>query len=60
MGMAPRVALFFLSAIALAGSPELRYDRPATHWERERLPIGNGRLGAMLEGGIAVDRIQFN
>jgi len=60
MGMAPRVALFFLSAIALAGSPELRYDRPATHWERERLPIGNGRLGAMLDGGIAIDRIQFN
>ncbi|WP_255511814.1 glycoside hydrolase N-terminal domain-containing protein [Mitsuaria sp. TWR114] len=29
-------------------------------WERQALPIGNGRLGAMLFGGLARDRIQFN
>ncbi len=38
----------------------LRYDHPATSWEQEALPIGNGYLGAMLFGGIATDQIQFN
>ena len=37
----------------------LRYDRPATEWI-EALPVGNGRLGAMVFGGIARERIQFN
>ena len=37
----------------------LWYDKPASVWE-EALPIGNGRLGAMIFGGTAVDRIQFN
>ena len=39
-------------------------DRPApvtvASWERERYPIGNGRLGAMLTGGVACERVQFN
>ncbi len=38
----------------------IRYDRPAQGWEREALPIGNGRMGAMLFGGLALDRLQFN
>lgn len=38
----------------------LWYDRPATDWESQALPIGNGRLGAMLFGGVRVDRIQLN
>jgi len=42
----------------------LRYDAPApdTHagWEREALPIGNGRLGAMVFGQVARERLQFN
>lgn len=37
----------------------LWYVAPATVWE-EALPIGNGRLGAMVFGGVAEDRIQFN
>jgi alpha-L-fucosidase 2 len=36
------------------------YTRPATNWEREALPIGNGRLGAMIFGGTARERIQLN
>jgi len=32
----------------------------AEGWERRALPIGNGRLGAMLFGGLARDRVQFN
>jgi len=37
----------------------LWYDAPATDWEREALPIGNGRIGAMVFGGVAVERVQF-
>lgn len=37
----------------------LRYDRPAAKWE-EALPVGNGRLGAMVFGGAAAERLQFN
>lgn len=37
----------------------LWYDRPAESWE-EALPIGNGRLGAMVWGGIEKELIQLN
>ncbi len=37
----------------------LWYDRPATQWV-EALPVGNGRLGAMVFGGVTEERIQFN
>jgi len=49
------------SLIALAGEPELRvwFDRPAAKWT-EALPLGNGRLGAMVFGDPAKDRLQLN
>ncbi|SMP75893.1 alpha-L-fucosidase 2 [Neorhodopirellula lusitana] len=37
----------------------LWYNKPATHWE-EALPIGNGRLGGMVYGGVASELIQLN
>lgn len=37
----------------------LWYKNPAKKWT-QALPIGNGRLGAMIFGGIRKDRIQFN
>ena len=37
----------------------LWYRHPAKEWE-EALPIGNGRLGAMVFGGIHAERIQVN
>ena len=37
----------------------LWYEKPASKWE-EALPIGNGRIGAMIYGGIAEEHIQFN
>ena len=37
----------------------LWYDKPAATWN-EALPVGSGRLGAMVFGGIASERIQFN
>ncbi|PCD02814.1 hypothetical protein COC42_12795 [Sphingomonas spermidinifaciens] len=38
---------------------ELWYDAPATKWT-EALPVGNGRLGAMVFGGTAGERLQLN
>ena len=38
---------------------ELWYSRPADQWV-EALPVGNGRLGAMVFGGIESERVQFN
>ncbi|MCJ7840747.1 glycoside hydrolase family 95 protein [Lederbergia sp. NSJ-179] len=37
----------------------LWYDQPAKKWT-EALPIGNGRLGGMVFGGIYQERIQLN
>lgn len=31
----------------------LWYTRPATNWMTEALPVGNGRIGAMIFGGLA-------
>ncbi|QIL90363.1 glycosyl hydrolase family 95 catalytic domain-containing protein [Microbulbifer harenosus] len=58
-----------LSQGAFAGIPESRtaadksltlwYDRPADNWN-QALPIGNGRLGAMIYGGVAREELQLN
>ena len=37
----------------------LWYTRPADEWV-QALPIGNGRMGAMVFGGIASERLQLN
>ena len=37
----------------------LWYTQPATEWT-EALPIGNGRLGAMVYGGIEREHLQLN
>jgi alpha-L-fucosidase 2 len=51
---------------SLGGTParadvplHLWYDRPATEWV-EALPVGNGRVGAMVFGDPASERLQFN
>ena len=38
---------------------KLWYDRPASVWE-EALPLGNGKTGAMVFGGITRERFQLN
>ncbi len=42
-----------------AGEQLLWYDKPASQWV-EALPVGNGRIGAMVFGGVASERLQFN
>lgn len=38
---------------------KLQYFKPAKEWT-QALPIGNGRLGAMVFGGIESERLQLN
>ncbi|MCW2365894.1 alpha-L-fucosidase 2 [Sphingobium sp. B7D2B] len=37
----------------------LCYRRPATEWT-QALPVGNGRIGAMVFGGVGTERLQLN
>ncbi|HEX7260514.1 MAG TPA: glycoside hydrolase N-terminal domain-containing protein [Luteolibacter sp.] len=59
-----RFSILFLIAVsgATAADPshQLNYRQPAQKWESEALPIGNGRMGAMLFGGVGLENIQFN
>ncbi|WP_157208144.1 glycoside hydrolase family 95 protein [Mariniflexile maritimum] len=61
--------IFFYLAILIFGGQivvaqtstalKLWYDKPASIWN-EALPLGNGRLGAMVFGDPAVERLQLN
>ena len=42
-----------------SGATVLWYAQPSQQWV-EALPVGNGRLGAMVFGGTAAERIQLN
>jgi alpha-L-fucosidase 2 len=54
---------FFLAMLlvlpSLAGDLKLKYTQPAGNWT-EALPVGNGRLGAMIFGGIRNEHLQLN
>ncbi|MDB5455191.1 MAG: alpha/beta hydrolase [Caulobacter sp.] len=67
-----RDALAAAGALALAGAsagaaraqagpdgPTLWYPKPADEWV-QALPVGNGRLGGMVFGGVSTERIQLN
>lgn len=52
--------LILAMSTSMAQSPgRLWYTRPAREWT-EALPVGNGRLGAMVFGGIQKELIQLN
>ncbi len=48
-----------LNAAPNEGSLILWYDKPAAEWT-EALPVGNGRLGAMIFGGPSAEQLQLN
>ena len=50
---------FATSAVPAATDSKLWYQQPATLWE-EALPLGNGRLGAMVYGKPSDEIIQLN
>lgn len=47
------------SCAAVSDSYVLWYEQPATEW-LQAMPIGNGRLGAMVFGGTVSEHIQLN
>jgi alpha-L-fucosidase 2 len=55
------IGIFLLSVTINAQQRPLRlwYDEPATYWEAT-LPLGNGRLGAMPDGGVVNENIVLN
>ena len=55
------VAMGVLSIFAQAAntSPRLSFSKPASKWT-EAIPLGNGRLGAMVFGGVEDERYQIN
>jgi alpha-L-fucosidase 2 len=61
-GFACAMALGFCTAARAADSTHslvLWYQQPATNWT-SALPIGNGRLGAMIFGGVEREHLQLN
>ncbi len=60
------LAYALLSVVALSCTPvkeethlSLWYEQPANEWMKA-LPLGNGRLGAMVYGGVDVETIALN
>ena len=54
------ITLFsFLSAAAQTKDLELWYKKPASKWT-EALPVGNGRIGAMVFGDYQHENLQLN
>src|SRR4051812_15549096 len=51
--------LLLPSLVVAAENAKLWYRRPAAQWV-EALPVGDGRLGAMVFGGVERERIQLN
>ncbi|TWI95257.1 alpha-L-fucosidase 2 [Mucilaginibacter frigoritolerans] len=63
--MIRKISLFTILSIVLINTCfgqqplKLWYDKPAQVWE-ETLPLGNGRLGMMPDGGVASENIVLN
>jgi len=53
------ISLLLVFSNVFAQEQRLWYKQPALKWT-EALPIGNGRIGAMIFGGVEQDHIQFN
>jgi alpha-L-fucosidase 2 len=49
----------FLCVLSCSAQTTLWYTKPAAIWT-DALPVGNGHMGAMVFGGAAHERIQFN
>lgn len=53
------VAILFGLSFTTSAQHTLWYEQPAEEWV-EALPVGNGRLGAMVFGNVDYERIQLN
>jgi len=54
------LACVLTASAATDPTTTLWYDKPATSWQHEALPIGNGRIGAMIFGKVERERIALN
>ena len=55
-------ALVFLSPVVMCQNPsgmKILFNKPADNWN-EALPVGNGRIGAMIFGNIENERLEIN
>jgi alpha-L-fucosidase 2 len=64
MRFGPILIFILLGALSVAAGAsgsdfKLTFDKPASKWT-EALPLGNGRLGAMVFGGAEDERLQIN
>lgn len=56
------VVMLFMTSLSIAQATQplkIWYTQAATKW-LDALPIGNGRIGAMIYGGVSQEHIQFN
>lgn len=53
------LSLLFVTILVSSQEHKLWYSEPAKEWV-EALPIGNGRLGGMIYGGVDKEEIQLN
>lgn len=58
------ITMLFTALVSIAEAQgqqqlKLQYDKPASNWN-EALPLGNGRLGAMVFGGPQKEELQLN
>src|SRR5512138_2412171 len=60
------VLFIYFHSILLYSQPEVKpsdlkiwFTRPAESWN-DALPVGNGRLGAMIFGGVEKERLELN
>src|SRR5215471_2140374 len=51
---------FLICSTGYSQELALWYRQPATDWQTQALPIGNGRLGAMIFGGAPGEHLQIN
>ena len=55
------IALFCITPLLAYSAENLIWDdRPGAGWENTWYPLGNGRLGCMVDGGVRALKLQFN
>jgi alpha-L-fucosidase 2 len=59
VAVAPALCTHSIAGAESHNALELWYEAPAKEWT-EALPIGNGRMAAVVFGGVERERIQFN
>ncbi|MFZ0280521.1 MAG: glycoside hydrolase family 95 protein [Bacteroidales bacterium] len=61
-GLIFAILIFYSSPLLCQNTPsgmKIWFNKPAGSWN-EALPVGNGRLGAMIFGGVENERLQLN